>query len=93
MKSLINIPLELVGQLHRFYRFIGVIEAQDDIIEGYGKTRHIVGKGGQMISRLGQDARKEIERFLGVRVFLELFVRVDKDWSQSARMLRELGYE
>lgn len=62
-------------------------------VERESHKKIIVGKQGQMIRTLGQDARKEIERFLGTRVFLELFVRVDKDWSQSERMLRELGYE
>ncbi len=62
-------------------------------VERDSHKKIIVGKGGQMITALGKDARKEIERFLGTRVFLELFVRVDKDWSQSQRMLRELGYE
>ncbi|MCK4691611.1 MAG: GTPase Era [Desulfuromonadales bacterium] len=62
-------------------------------VERDSHKKIIVGKGGQMIRSLGQDARKEIERFLGTRVYLELFVRVDKGWSQSERMLRELGYE
>lgn len=62
-------------------------------VERDSHKRILVGKGGQMIRALGQDARKEIERFLGTRVFLELFVRVDENWSQSDRMLRELGYE
>lgn len=62
-------------------------------VERDSHKKIIVGKGGQMIRTLGQDARYEIERFLGTKVFLELFVRVDKDWSQSSRMLRELGYE
>ena len=61
-------------------------------VERDSHKKIVVGKGGQMIRRLGQDARQEIERFLGTRVFLELFVRVDKNWSQSERMLRELGY-
>lgn len=61
-------------------------------VERDSHKRIIVGKGGQMIKAIGQDARKDIERLLGARVFLELFVRVDKDWSQSERMLRELGY-
>lgn len=61
-------------------------------VERDSHKRIIVGKGGQMVKAIGQEARKDIERLLGTRVFLELFVRVDKDWSQSERMLRELGY-
>jgi GTP-binding protein Era len=62
-------------------------------VERDSHKKIIVGKGGQMIRTLGQDARYEIERLLGTKVFLELFVRVDKDWTQSERMLREMGYE
>ena len=61
-------------------------------VERDSHKKIIVGKGGQMIRTIGQEARKDMERLLGTRVFLELFVRVDKDWSQNERMLRELGY-
>ena len=61
-------------------------------VERDSHKKIIVGKGGKMIKTVGQEARKDIERLLGARVFLELFVRVDKDWSQNERMLRELGY-
>lgn len=61
-------------------------------VERESHKKIIIGKGGQMIKTLGQEARRDIERLLGAQVFLELFVRVDKDWSQSERMLRELGY-
>ena len=61
-------------------------------VERDSHKKIIVGKGGHMIRTVGQEARKDVERLLGTRVFLELFVRVDKDWSQNERMLRELGY-
>ncbi len=61
-------------------------------VERDSHKKIIVGKGGKMIKTIGQEARKDMERLLGSRVFLELFVRVDKDWSQNERMLRELGY-
>ena len=53
----------------------------------------LVGKGGMMIRQIGQSARKEIERMLGVKVHLELFVRVQKNWTMSGRMMKEFGYE
>ena len=52
----------------------------------------VLGKGGAMIRSIGQSARKEIERFLGTRVYLELFVKVQKDWTGSERGLRRFGY-
>lgn len=53
----------------------------------------LVGKGGTMIRQIGQAARMEIERLLGIKVHLELFVRVQKNWTRSGRMLKEFGYE
>jgi len=53
----------------------------------------LLGKQGGAIREIGIDARGEIERFLGCRVFLELFVKVKKDWTESERLIRELGYE
>lgn len=52
----------------------------------------LIGKGGQMIKRIGQKARKEIESHLGCRVFLELFVRVEKDWSKDPKKVKEFSY-
>ena len=53
----------------------------------------IIGKRGEMLKRVGTQARHEIERLLGCKVYLELFVRVQKDWSENPRLLREFGYE
>jgi GTP-binding protein Era len=53
----------------------------------------LLGRGGSMIRSIGQAARRDIERFLGSRVYLELHVKVQKDWTESARMLRRFGYE
>ncbi|MFQ5427581.1 MAG: GTPase Era [Thermodesulfobacteriota bacterium] len=52
----------------------------------------IIGKKGAMLKKIGTLARGEIERFLGTKVFLELFVRVKKDWTSNERSLREFGY-
>jgi len=52
----------------------------------------IIGKGGAMLKAVGQAARIEIERMVGMKVFLKLFVRVEKNWSNDARALRRLGY-
>lgn len=53
----------------------------------------IIGKRGEMLKRIGTEARKDLEQLLGCRIFLELFVRVRKDWSESRRMMKEFGYE
>jgi GTP-binding protein Era len=53
----------------------------------------IIGKRGKMIKTIGSAARADIERLLGVRVFLELFVRVQKEWTKNQRSLNEFGYK
>ena len=53
----------------------------------------VIGEGGAMLKRIGQAARRELEAFFGVRVFLDLRVRVREDWRQDDRALRELGYQ
>lgn len=52
----------------------------------------IIGKGGRKLKEIGQAARKEIERMVGTRVFLKLFVRVQKNWSKDTKALRKFGY-
>ena len=52
----------------------------------------VVGRKGTKIKQIGTAAREDIERFLGTKVFLQLFVRVQKNWSRDARALRKLGY-
>lgn len=51
----------------------------------------VIGRGGELIKAIGKDARLEIERFLGCRVYLELFVRVQEGWTRQAARLREFG--
>lgn len=53
----------------------------------------VIGKGGQMIKTIGTQARLDLERLLGTRVNLRLFVRVEKAWTQTPGSLRKLGYE
>ena len=51
----------------------------------------VIGKGGARIKQIGTEARAEITRFFGVRVFLDLHVRVRKGWRESDRVLRDIG--
>jgi GTP-binding protein Era len=51
----------------------------------------IVGKGGDMIKRIGVAAREDLERFFSTRVFLDLHVRVKTDWREDEQVLRDLG--
>ena len=52
----------------------------------------LIGKGGQDIKRVGTEARIDMEKFLGKKVFLEVFVKVEKDWRKNENKLRRFGY-
>ena len=62
-------------------------------IERDAHKRIVLGKGGSRIRSIGQSARKEIEAFLGSKIYLELFVHVQKNWTDSAGQLRRFGYD
>jgi len=53
----------------------------------------LIGRGGRMLKEIGTQARLEMERFFAAKVFLELFVRVRKDWTKDPRWLKEFGYD
>jgi len=52
----------------------------------------IIGKGGELIKKIGSQAREDLERLLGTKVFLELTVKVKKDWRRDASQIRRFGY-
>ncbi len=52
----------------------------------------IIGKKGSMLKIIGQEAREELEKLLDAKIFLELWVKVWKNWRKDPRALRELGY-
>lgn len=70
-----------------------LIKIQADIIVQRDTQKGIIlGEGGKMIKQLGTLARKDIEEFLGSKVFLELFVKVKPKWRDNEMQLREYGY-
>ena len=63
------------------------------ICEREGHKGIIIGKGGKMLKRIGTESRKDLEMLFGTKVFLELWVKVEENWRDSTRVMRELGYE
>ena len=61
-------------------------------IERESQKGIVIGKGGQMLKRIGTAARQELERFFGIQVFLGLTVAVRPGWRKDARALREFGF-
>lgn len=71
----------------------GMIEILADIVvERPSQKKIIIGKNGSKIKEIGTLARKDIVNFLGSKVYLELFVKVETDWRNKASRLKEYGY-
>lgn len=61
-------------------------------VERTSQKGMVIGKNGSKLKQIGQAARQEIERMLGTKVYLKLFVRVQKNWSKDTKALRKFGY-
>jgi len=61
-------------------------------VEREGQKGIIIGKNGRLLKMIGTTARHDIERLLGARVFLQLWVKVRSGWRDDSDALRELGY-
>ena len=71
-----------------------LIRIQADIhVERPSQKGIIIGKGGSMLREIGKQARLDMEKLLGARVFLELWVRIQKKWRKDPRALKEFGYQ
>lgn len=63
------------------------------VVERLSQKKIVIGKGASRLKEIGIRARREIEKLLDHRVHLELFVKVEEDWRNSARLLNEFGLE
>jgi GTP-binding protein Era len=61
------------------------------VVERESQKGIVVGKGGDMIKRIGTAAREELERFFATKVFVDLHVRVAADWREDERLLQDIG--
>jgi GTP-binding protein Era len=70
----------------------GLLEIQATIlVDRESQKQIVIGRGGQLLKQVGSEARVELERFLGRRLFLSLWVKVREDWRDDDRTLRQLG--
>lgn len=88
-----EIPYHTAVLVQEFKEKSTLIKIQADIIVQRDTQKGIIlGERGKMIKELGTRARKEIEKFLGQKVFLELFVKVRPKWRDNDLHLKEYGY-
>ena len=62
------------------------------LVEKDSQKPIMIGKQGKMLKRIGVEARKDIEKLLGRKVYLELFVRVEDEWRNHDHLISEYGY-
>ena len=88
-----EIPYQAAVQVRAFEEKSTLVKISADIIVSRESQKAIlIGEKGSMIRRLGTLARADIESFLGSQVFLELFVKVRRDWRENDTFLKEYGY-
>lgn len=88
-----EVPYGLAVQIRKFQEGDKIQKIYADILIEKSAHKHIVvGKKGQSIKRIGSEARIDIEKLVGTKVYLELFVKVKEDWVNHRESMRELGY-
>ena len=84
----VEVAVERFKEDDRLIRINAVIYVERDSQKGI-----IIGHQGQALKKVSAEARKSLEQFFGKKIFLETFVKVDKDWRSSQRELRHFGYD
>jgi len=88
-----EIPYQTTVIVNEFKQKSTLIKIRAEIIvQRESQKAIIIGEGGRMIRTIGSDARREIEKFLDQKVFLELFVKVRPRWRENELFLKEYGY-
>lgn len=88
-----EIPYHSTVLVHEFKQKASLLKIGANIIVQRETQKAIIlGEGGSMIKKIGSEARKDIEAFVGQKVFLELFVKVRPKWRENDLFLKEYGY-
>lgn len=88
-----ELPYHSAVIINEFKERPDIIKIQADVIVQRESQKAIMlGEGGKMIKKLGMMAREDIEKFLGSKVFLQLFIKVKPKWRDNDLQLKEYGY-
>jgi len=89
-----EIPYSVEVEVEEFKETEKIINVRCIIhVERDSQKGIIIGHKGEMIKRVGTDARKDAEEFFGKKIFMELYVKVAKDWREKDRSLKNFGYD
>jgi len=88
-----EIPYAIAVEVEQFKREEKLLRVSAVIwVERQGQKQIVIGKKGEGLKRIGQQAREEMEAYFSEKVFLQLWVKIKKDWSEDERALKRMGY-
>jgi len=89
-----ELPYSLAVEIEEFKRTEGLLRLGAVIwVERQGQKQIVIGKAGSVLKQVGTGARKELEKLFNEKVFLRLWVKVSKEWSDNERAMRQLGFD
>ncbi len=88
-----EVPHSIAVQVEELEREEGLVRISCLVlVERESQKGIVIGRGGSMLKRIGTEARSELEALLGEKVFLDLRVKVQRDWQRDPSALSRLGY-
>ena len=88
-----ELPYALTVEMERYEELPGITKIYAIIwIERLSQKNIVIGKEGEMLKKVGTDARFDIEKLIGQKVYLQLWVKVKKNWSDNERAMQSLGF-
>ncbi|MGZ8137047.1 MAG: GTPase Era [Methylococcaceae bacterium] len=88
-----ELPYELTVEIERYEELPQITKIYAIIwVERLTQKNIVIGKDGEMLKKIGTDARLDIERLVGQKVYLQLWVKVKRGWSDNERALQSLGF-
>jgi GTP-binding protein Era len=88
-----ELPYELTVEIERYEELETITKIYAIIwVERDTQKNIVIGKDGDMLKKVGTDARLDIERMIGQKVFIQLWVKVKRGWSDNERALQSLGF-
>ncbi|MGX1023701.1 GTPase Era [Flavobacterium sp. CS20] len=89
-----EIPYSVEVQTEAFEELDHIININTTImVERKTQKGIIIGHQGKALNRIGREARRDLERFFGKKIFLDLYVKIDKNWRSDERKLKGYGYQ
>lgn len=88
-----ELPYALTVEMERYQELPGITKIYAIIwVERLSQKNIVIGKDGEMLKKVGTDARFDIEKLIGQKVYLQLWVKVKKNWSDNERAMQSLGF-